>query len=590
MRRAPIRLALACAAAALLCGPPAALAQEPAKQPTARGTGGAAATVDALATQAAIDTLAAGGNAVDAAVVAAGVLGVTEPFSCGIGGGGFMVIRTPDGDVTTFDSREKSPRAMHPKSFWENDRPLAFDPARFSGLSAGVPGTALGWARALHHHGTISLRDALRPGRRVAVNGFTVDQTFFDSVDAVKDYFDDVPSTRALYLDPDGSPRDVGTVIRNPDMAKTYRIVGRDGARRGFYRGPIAEAVAAAAANPPIAPDANHTWRKGLMTTDDLRRYRAPEREAVKTSYRGLDVYGMGPPTSGGSTIGEVLNILGGFSPAGASRIQILHRLLEASRLAFADRNAYLADPAFYDVPLAGLLSASFADDRRKLIGERAARSPVPPGDPRAHERASAAATVAYPSQSTTHLTVADRRGMVVSYTFTIESTGGNGIVVPGYGFLLNNELTDFNFDSTSHPNRAEGSKRPRSSMSPTIVTRADGRPFLALGSPGGSTIPGTVLQTLVNRIDLREPLPNAIAMPRAVERNTPTTQAEQAFIESREGRDLANAHGHRFAPPARPGEIGAATAIEFRRGGVFIAGAEPVRRGGGSAMVVNPD
>jgi gamma-glutamyltranspeptidase/glutathione hydrolase len=588
MRRAPIRVALACAAAALLCGPGAATAQEPAKQPTARGTGGAAATVDVLATQAAIDTLAAGGNAVDAAVVAAGVLGVTEPFSCGVGGGGFMVIRTPGGDVTTFDSREKAPRAMRPDSFMENDKPLAFDPARFSGLSAGVPGTALGWARALKKYGTISLRDALRPGRRVAVNGFVVDQTFFDSVDAVRDYFDDVPSTRAIYLDPDGSPRDVGSTIRNPDMARTYRIVGRDGARRGFYRGPIAEAVAAAATNPPVAPDANHTWRPGLMTTDDLRRYSAPERDAVKTSYRGLDVYGMGPPTSGGSTVGEVLNILGGFTPAGSSRNEILHRLLEASRLAFADRNAYLADPAFYDVPLAGLLSASFANERRALIGERAAVSPVAPGNPRDDQPPSAgAATVAYPTQSTTHLTVADRRGMVVSYTFTIESTGGNGIVVPGYGFLLNNELTDFNFDSKTHPNRAEGSKRPRSSMSPTIVTRADGRPYLALGSPGGSTIPGTVLQTLVNRIDLREPLPKAIALPRAVQRNTATTQAEQAFIESREGLDLAGAYGHRFAPPAKPGEIGAATAIEFRRGGVFIAGAEPVRRGGGSAMVV---
>ena len=174
-----------------------------------------------------------------------------------------------------------------------------------------------------------------------------------------------------------------------------------------------------------------------------------------------------------------------------------------------------------------------------------------------------------------------------MSYTFTIESTGGNGIVVPGYGFLLNNELTDFNFDSTTHPNRADRSKRPRSSMAPTIIEKS-GKPYLALGSPGGSTIPGTVLQTLVNRIDLREPLPNAIALPRAVERNTATTQAEQAFIDSTEGRSLAAARGHKFAPPATPGEIGAATAIEFR-GKRFIAAAEPQRRGGGSAAVVTP-
>src|SRR5918992_3065462 len=194
------------AVVAVLLIPQGALAQ-----PTAVGEDGGAATVDALGTQAAIDPLRKGANAVDASVAAAGVLGVVEPFSCGIGGGGFMVIRTADGDVTTFDGREKAPRAMRPDSFMENGRPLAFDPARFSGLSAGVPGTPLTWARALRKYGTISLRAALRPGVRVATRGFEVDQTFFDSVDAVKGYFDDIPATAALYLDPDGSPRDVGT-------------------------------------------------------------------------------------------------------------------------------------------------------------------------------------------------------------------------------------------------------------------------------------------------------------------------------------------------------------------------------------------
>jgi gamma-glutamyltranspeptidase/glutathione hydrolase len=335
-----------------------AVAQEPAKTPTARGTGGAAATVDALASQAAIEMLRDGGNAVDAAVAAAGVLGVVEPFSCGIGGGGFMVIRTPDGKVTTIDSREKSPRAMRPDSFTEDGRVLSFDEARFSGLSAGVPGTPLGWARALRLYGTVSLEDALAPGIRVARRGFTVDQTFFDQVDAARDFFDDVPSTRALYLDPDGTPRDVGTVLRNPDMARTYRRMADDGVRRGFYSGPVAEATVAAAARPPIAPEANHVWRPGLMTTDDLRRYTAPEREPTRSTYRGLDVFGMGPPSSGGIAVAEALNILEGFSPLGASRNEVLHRYIEASRLAFADRNAFLADPVFFDVPVAGLLSS----------------------------------------------------------------------------------------------------------------------------------------------------------------------------------------------------------------------------------------
>jgi gamma-glutamyltranspeptidase/glutathione hydrolase len=591
MRRTSFCLALV---AAGLIAAPATSAQE--KTPTARGTGGAAATVDVLATQAALDTLEGGGNAVDAAVAAAGVLGVTEPFSCGIGGGGFMVIRTAKGKVTTIDGREKAPRAMQPNSFIENGDDIKFNDARFSGLSAGVPGTPLTWSRALRKYGTVSLRQALQPGIRVAREGFPIDQTFFASVDAVKRYFDDVPSTAALYLDPDGTPRDVGTTQTNPDMAKTYRLLGRQGVKKGFYSGPVATAMANAAANPPIAPTADHTWRKGLMTTDDLKRYTAPERAPIKSTYRGLTVYGMGPPSSGGIAVAEVLNILGGYDFSGMTRTQILQKYLEASRYTFADRGVYLADPAFFKVPVAGLTSGSFADERRALITDRAASSPVKPGNPYddqgdATPAAAGSASISR-EQSTTHLSVADRKGNAVSYTFTIESTGGNGVVVPGYGFLLNNELTDFNYDDPKHPNRAEGGKRPRSSMAPTIIERA-GKPWMALGSPGGSTIPGTVLQTLVNRIDLREPLANAIALPRAVERNTARTQAEQSFISSQQGRDLASLYGYRFITPddtdtlgATP-EIGAAAAIEFRAGKRFVAAAEPARRGGGSAGVV---
>jgi gamma-glutamyltranspeptidase/glutathione hydrolase len=265
--------------------------------------------------------------------------------------------------------------------------------------------------------------------------------------------------------------------------------------------------------------------------------------------------------------------------------------MLEASRFTFADRNAYLADPDFFDVPLAGLLSDSFAAERRALIDENhAATSPVPPGDPYDNQGSpsrppKASATVSHPRQSTTHLVVSDSKGNVVSYTFTIESTGGNAIVVPGYGFLMNNELTDFNFDSKTHPNRADADKRPRSSMSPTIVTRK-GQPFIAVGSPGGSTIPGTVLQVLLERLDLGATLPQAIARPRATERNGATTTAEPAFISSPEGQALAAQYGHAFSSMA---EIGAVTGIEFLGSGQTLAAAEPVRRGGGSAAVVRP-
>jgi gamma-glutamyltranspeptidase / glutathione hydrolase len=580
-------LRIAVVVIALLVAPATAAAQ---KQASATGTGGAAATVDLLATDAAIDSLREGGNAVDAAVAAAGVLGVTEPFSCGIGGGGFMVIRTPDGRVTTIDSREEAPAAMRPDSFFENGAPLPFVEARWSGLSAGVPGTVRGWQRALQRYGSWSLGRALRPGIDVASEGFVVDQTFADQTQPNLDWFDDVPSTAALYLDPDGTARDVGHVLRNPDLARTYELIAQLGPR-GFYRGPVAEAMVAAAQRPPIATDANHIWRPGLMTTEDLRSYRAPQRRPTRVRYHGLDVYGMGPPSSGGSTVGEALNILEGFDLSPRQRARALHLFLEASRLSFADRGAYLADPDFFDVPLSGLLSNSFAAERRALIDPNvAATSPVAPGDPYDNQGDSSGAAgvrmSAERGRSTTHLVVSDRAGTVVSYTFTIESTGGNGIVVPGYGFLLNNELTDFDFGSLEHPNRADGDKRPRSSMSPTIVLER-GRPLLAVGSPGGSMIITTTLQVLLERLELGATLPQAIAEPRASQRNTATTSAEPAFIDSLDGMVLAGTFGHRFTPTT---EIGAVTGLEFMRGGRVLAAAEPTRRGGGSAMVETPD
>jgi gamma-glutamyltranspeptidase/glutathione hydrolase len=583
----PLVLALA---VALLAVPAAATAErtrppEPVKEPTAVGRGGAAATVDVLATAAAVDVLKRGGNAVDAAVAAAGVLGVTEPFSAGIGGGGFMVIRTSRGKVTTVDAREKAHGAMQPDSFWVNGQPLPFNEARFSGLSAGVPGTVLGWENALDRYGTKSLRKMLQYGIDVARKGFVVDQTFFDQTQANVDWFDDVPSSEAIYLDPDGTPRDVGTTFRNPDLARAYERIAKHGSK-GFYRGDIAEAIVDAVRQPPIAPDANHVWRPGLMTLDDLRGYTAPERKPTKVRYRGLDVYGMGPPSSGGSTVGEALNILEGYDLESMSRTQALHLFLEASRYAFADRNAYLGDPDYVDVPLRGLLSDGFAAERRALINPALASThPAAPGNPWPYDGGGSggqAAVTATQSETTTHLTVSDRKGTVVSYTFTIESTGGNGIVVPGWGFLLNNELTDFDYGSLTHPNRVEGGKRPRSSMSPTIVLDR-GKPRLALGSPGGSTIITTVLQLLVDRLDLGATLPEAIAAPRATQRNTASTLAEAAFLSSPEAQELASTYKHVLA---LTGEIGAATGIDFLRDGRVVAAAEPVRRGGGSAMV----
>ncbi len=555
---------------------------------TASGTGGAAATVERLATQAAVSTLRKGGNAVDAAVTAAAVLGVTEPFSCGVGGGGFMVVylvnkRNPGHPhVITLDSRETAPRAMTPTSLMENGLPLPFGDARYSGLSVGVPGTVRVWADALKRYGTMTLAQALAPAIQVATQGFEIDQTFFDQTQANADYFDDVPATAALYLDPDRTPRDVGTIIKNPELAKTYLLLAKGGPD-AFYRGALADAVVQTVTRPQIAPTANHVWRPGVMAASDLAAYRAPQRAPTRVNYRGLDVFGMGPPSSGGSTVGEALNILEGYNLAAMQREQALHLYLEASRFSFADRGAYLGDPDFVKVPLKELLSKPFAANRRSLIGDRAATSPVPAGPVAPAFRGEPAATETR-AGTTTHISTADAQGNVVAYTFTIESTGGSGLLVPGYGFLLNNELTDFNFDSTTHPNRIEGGKRPRSSMAPTLVLQK-GKPLLTVGSPGGSTIITTVLQALVDRLDLRLTFPQAIADPRASQRNTGTTSVEAEFLTTPEAAGL-RARGHLFGTPA---EIGAATGIEFSAGGQLLAAAEPVRRGGGSAMVVKP-
>ncbi|HEV7566808.1 MAG TPA: gamma-glutamyltransferase [Microbacteriaceae bacterium] len=589
-RLAYVLIAVCTLAAAGVAGSAPSVA--PVGPPTSTGTGGGAATVERLATEAAIATLRTGGNAVDAAVTAAGVLGVTEPFSCGIGGGGFMVIYEPGRTgkhphVYTIDSREKAPAAMTPTSFMENGAPLAFNNARYSGLSVGVPGTVRAWTEALRKFGTITLAQALAPGARIARNGFEVDATFNDQINQNLDYFNDVPATAALYLDPDGTALDIGSTFHNPDLANTYDLLGRGGAN-AFYGGPIAGAIVQASTHPQLAANANHTFRPGVMTTADLATYSAPQRAPTRVSYRGLDVFSMGPPSSGGSTVGEALNILEGYPLSTYTREHALHLYLEASRYAFADRGAYVGDPDFVKVPLRGLLSKDFALVRRNAITDRAALSPVAPGDPLPFNGSSALRGQASVTQTqpgtTTHITTSDKAGNVVSYTFTIESTGGSALVVPGYGFLLNNELTDFNYDSATHPNRVEGGKRPRSSIAPTIVLEK-GKPLLAVGSPGGSTIITTVLQILVDRLDLGLSLPQAIADPRVSQRNGTTSSPEAAFLQTPEAAAL-RARGQAFGAPA---EIGAATGIEFLAGNRLLVAAEPVRRGGGSALVVKP-
>jgi gamma-glutamyltranspeptidase / glutathione hydrolase len=569
-----------------ITAPPVAALDSLVKQPVAIGSGGAVASVNLLATATGIRVLKEGGNAVDAAVAAAAMLGVVEPFSCGIGGGGFMVIyNARDHRVTTIDSREKAPQAFRADSFIDpaTGKPISFPEGVTSGLGVGVPGTLLAWQSALDRFGTRSLSKLLRPAIDIADEGFAVNPTFALQTSQNQARFADFTSTRALYLTSTGSVPAVGSVFRNPDLANTYRLIAEEGPSV-FYDGPIAGDIVHTVQQPPTVPGITRNVRPGVMTTDDLAEYRVVARQPVATTYRGLQIFGMGPPSSGGSTIGESLNILEGFNLGGMSRTQALHRYLESSRLAFADRNKYLGDPDVVNVPLSGLLSKDYAAQRRALIGPTAATSPVAAGNPYPYQQAAGAAGGRdTESQSTTHLTVADRWGNIVSYTFTIEQIGGSGMVVPGRGFLLNNELTDFEF-TPGLANSPGPGKRPRSSMSPTIVFR-NGRPVVALGSPGGSTIITTVLQLLVNQVDFGMTLPDAIAAPRASQRNTAQTTAETAFLATPEAAAL-KVLGHKFSPTD---EIGAATGIAFLPDGQFEAAAEPVRRGGGSAMVVRP-
>jgi gamma-glutamyltranspeptidase/glutathione hydrolase len=581
--------------------PPAAASERPTvKDPTAVGKGGAISTVDPEASAAGLKVLKAGGNAVDAAVAAAATLGVTEPYSAGIGGGGYFVFyNAKSGKVRTIDGRETAPRKMPQDAFIDpaTGKPYPFTPDLVtSGVSVGTPGTLATWDKALGNWGTWSLAEALAPATKVARRGFKVDETFRQQTLDNEVRFAAFKDTKKLFL-PKGDAPKVGSIFRNPDLAATYEAIAQRGTK-AFYRGKLARLMSEVVRKPRTTKNTELPVPPGYLTPRDLRDYKVLSQRATRSTYRGHDVYGMAPSSSGGTTVGEALNILERYDLSAMTPEQALHHYLEASALAFADRGKYVGDPAYTDVPTRRLLDDRFAAERAcALDPAKAATKPVAAGDVTSYDgvcsptSATGATDADTENISTTNLTVADRWGNVVEYTLTIEQTGGSGMVVPGHGFLLNNELTDFStvYDAAD-PNRIQPGKRPRSSMSPTIVLK-DGKPFLALGSPGGSTIITTVIQMLVNRIDLGMTIEEAIAAPRATQRNTVNVTAEPAFIAAY-GPALS-ALGHTLVPSGdaftSAAEIGAATAIEFGPRKRLTAVAEPSRRGKGSAKVVDP-
>ncbi|UCC27153.1 MAG: gamma-glutamyltransferase [Gemmatimonadales bacterium] len=452
------------------------------------------------ASRAGAEVLAEGGNAVDAAISTGFALAVTHPSAGNIGGGGFMVIRFPDGTTTALDFREKAPVAAHPE-MWLEEGEYSATRHHFSHWAVGVPGTVAGFERAARLYGSREWSRLVEPAVTLAQEGFQLTEGLAASLASVIRRYEEYPATVAAFSR-SGTPYEAGETLRQPDLARTLARI-RDRGAEDFYRGETARLIAA-----------EMERGGGLITLADLARYQARERSPVTVDYRNHRVISMAPPSSGGVAIATMLNILEGFDVGSMEHNspEYLHLLAEAMRRAFRDRAEYLADPDFVDVPVHALTSAGHAAALRSTINlERASDSS--PLD------------VVEPAESleTTHYSVVDASGMAVSVTYTLEAGYGSGIVVPGAGFLLNNEMGDFNAGPGltddrgligTDPNLARPEQRMLSSMSPSIVER-DGRLLAVVGSPGGRTIINTVLQLILNLTDFGMDLPTAVAAPR---------------------------------------------------------------------------
>lgn len=526
---------IATALAAALALSPAALAQTAELAPAPEAATGVAearaparaerqmvAAANPIAAEAGLAILRAGGNAVDAMVTTQLVLNIVEPQSSGIGGGAFLLYWDADGrDLVTLDGRETAPTAATPERFLGADgAPMPFWDAVIGGLSVGVPGTPALMAEAHARYGRLPWESLFTIPIRLAEEGFPVSPRLHALLDGDRALRDD-PRARALYYQEDGTPLPVGTMLRNPALAETLRRIAAEGVS-AFYEGPIAQDIVATVTGHPTNP--------GDMTLADLAGYRVIEREPVCVEYRVYEVCGMGPPSSGASTVGQILELVEGFDLAEMGPgPQAAHVVSEASRLAFADRNLYLADADFVSVPMRGLLDAGYLDARAGLIAPDASMGEAEPGEP-PYWREGLLAPSRDTSTGTSHVSIVDSDGNAVSLTTTIESAFGARLMTES-GFLLNNELTDFSFrpevDGRPVANRVEPGKRPRSSMAPTIVFDAFDRLYVVVGSPGGSRIIGYVAKSLIAMLDWGMDPQQAAAFPGFLSRNGPTELEE---------------------------------------------------------------
>ncbi len=486
---------------------------------TARGGGPAAdcdaavATVHPLATDAGLEALNRGGNAVDAAVAAALTLGVVDGHNSGIGGGCFILIRLADGKLVAVDGRETAPMKATRDMYLRAGKPQP-ELSKLGTLACGTPGALAAYDHAVRRHGRLPLAELLLPAARISRRGFPIDRAYAGKLQRAAKSLARFPGSRAVLLNADGSPYETGEILTQSDLGRTYRAVAEQGTD-WFYRGPFAQRVGEWVAG-----------HGGILTAADFARYRARRREPVRTTYRRYTIIGFPPPSSGGVHVAQILNVLEHFDLKALyarSPGEFYHVLAEAMKLAFADRAHWLGDPDFTDVPR-GLVDKPYA---AKLAGRinrsRTIKVSGHGQPPRWQEDHFGGGTTDAHEKHTTHITAVDAEGNWVAITATVNTAFGSKVIVPGTGVVLNNQMDDFSIAPGTpnaygllggNANAVAPGKRPLSSMSPTIVLE-DGRPILTLGAAGGPTIITQVAQTIVYHLDLGRPLAEAVAAPR---------------------------------------------------------------------------
>lgn len=481
------------------------------------------ASANPIATQIGYQILQDGGTAADALVAVQLMLNLVEPQSSGIGGGSFMVYWDARFQTLySYDGRETAPWSAT-ENYWvnpETGEPMGWWEAVVGGRSVGVPGTLKLLEDVHAKHGQVPWADLVLPVADRAEYGFEISPRLASSIAAAQERsLDKFPEARAYFFNNDGSPKVAGTLLRNPEFAKTLQLIAAEGSAP-FYEGRIAQDIVDAVKTPE---------NTGELTLQDLAFYSAIERASVCTPYREYEVCGMGPPSSGGLTVGQILKLLEPFDLAAlGNTVDTWHLFTEAAKLAYADRGLYMADSDFVAMPTRGLLNAAYLAERSKLINPALASDKATPGTPPQDQASLWTPDTDQERPGTTHIVIKDRYGNMISYTSSIE-TGFGSRVMTG-GFLLNNELTDFSRaperDGVAIANRVEGGKRPRSSMAPTIVLK-DGAPVLLIGSPGGSRIINYVAQAIISILDLGMSPADAVAKGNIVNRNGATDLEE---------------------------------------------------------------